>query len=72
MINLIKQALFIQPLPNHLAKDYGSFSGAQPHLIFKRSLGDVIGRGCDISGRIHTDNAYGETNNIKLPNRQKL
>lgn len=49
MINLIKQALFIQPLPNHLAKDYGSFSGAQPHLIFKRSLGDVIGRGCDIS-----------------------
>ena len=57
MINLIKQALFIQPLPNHLAKDYGSFSGAQPHLIFKRSLGDVIGRGCDISGRIHSDNA---------------
>jgi len=48
MVNIMNQALFIHPLPSHLAQDYGSASGAQPHLIYKRSLNDVIGKGCDV------------------------
>ena len=48
MINLMNQALFIHPLPSHLAQDYGSASGVQPHLIYKRSLKDVLGQPCNI------------------------
>jgi len=52
MISLVKQALFINPLSNHLAQDYGSADGGQPHLIYKRSLQDIIGQGYDISGEM--------------------
>lgn len=52
MISLMEQALFIHPVPSHLAQDYGSSSGGQAHLIYKRSLNDVIGQGCDVSGEI--------------------
>ena len=49
MINLMNQALFIHPLPSHLAQDYdGSASGVQPHLIYKRSLKDVLGQPCNV------------------------
>lgn len=52
MISLMEQALFIHPLPSHLAQDYGSIDGGQPHLIYRRSLHDIIGQGCDVSGEI--------------------
>lgn len=51
MINLMNQALFLQPLPSHLSRDYSLASGAQPHMIYKRSLHDVVGRGCDVGGK---------------------
>ncbi|XP_048588215.1 A disintegrin and metalloproteinase with thrombospondin motifs 20 [Nematostella vectensis] len=35
-------SLFIQPLPDHLAKYYGKDGGAQPHLIHRRSVDDVM------------------------------
>lgn len=50
MISLMKQALFIHPLPSHLVQDYGSIDGGHPHLIYRRSLDDVIRQGCDVSG----------------------
>lgn len=49
MISLMKQALFIHPLPSHLAEDYGSIDEGQPHLIYRRSLPEVTGQGCDVS-----------------------
>lgn len=52
MISLMKQVLFIHPLPSHLAQDYWSIDGGQPHLIYRRALHDVIGQGCDVSGKI--------------------
>ena len=59
MVNIMNQALFIHPLPSHLAQDYGSANGAQPHLIYKRSLNDVNGKGCDVKGRkTGGDNLY--------------
>ena len=52
MINIMNQALFIHPLPSHLTQDYVSLaSGGLPHLIYKRSLNDVIGQGCDVQGK---------------------
>ncbi|KAJ7328149.1 metalloendopeptidase [Desmophyllum pertusum] len=65
MINLMKQALFIHPLPNHLAQDYGSTSGGQPHLIYRRSLDDVIGKGCDVPDFQERNKRSLETNRIK-------
>ena len=51
MINLMSQALFIHPLPSHLTQDYVSASGGLPHLIYKRSLEDVIGHGCEFQDK---------------------
>ncbi|KAL9963798.1 hypothetical protein ACROYT_G027341 [Oculina patagonica] len=65
MINLIKQAFFIHPLPSHLAQDFGSSSGAQPHLIYRRSLSDVIGHGCDVSDLNERTKRSLETNRVK-------
>lgn len=50
MINIMNQAFFIHPLPSHIAKDFDTVSGAQPHLIYKRSLQDIIGQQCDVKG----------------------
>ena len=50
MINLMDQTFFMHPLPDHLAQDYGSSTGGQPHLIYRRYLKDVIGKGCDVTG----------------------
>ena len=58
MISLMKQALFIHPLPSHLAQDYGSIDGGQHHLIYRRSLHDVMGQGCDVSGEITSYEVY--------------
>ena len=51
MINIMNQAFFIHPLPSHIAKDFDTVSGAQPHMIYKRSLQDIIGQQCDVKGK---------------------
>ena len=48
MINLPSHALFIHPLPSHLAQDYGSANTAQSHVIYKRSLKDIVGQTSDV------------------------
>lgn len=52
MISLMEHSLFLHPLPAHLARDYGSVDGAQPHVIYRRSLDDVIDVNCDVEGTV--------------------
>lgn len=56
MINLLSHALFIHPLPSHLAQDYGSANTAQSHVIYKRSLKDIVGQTSDVVSEDMPDN----------------
>lgn len=51
MINYMGSSFFMQPLAAHLAKQHGSSGGSRPHLIYRRSLGDVKNE-CQLSGEI--------------------
>lgn len=47
IVNFKENSFFMQPLPGHLAKHYGSSGGSRPHLIYRRSL-DLAKSKCEV------------------------